>query len=136
MARRSSRSSKRRSSSVFGKRGLNHSVSVFVPSTTRLNRKVSSKVFSSRIRNTKRSLNNLFGGSTTTRAVGSFTSKKGKIVNERIGIVTAHTNKAGFNRGRRKLGTFLRTKKKAWKQESIGATIETPKNPSKSFLFT
>ena len=130
------RKTKSRRSSVFNKRGLNHSVSVFVPSTTRLNKKISTKAFSNRIRNTKRSLNTLFGGSTTTRSVGSFTSKRGKLVNEKIAVVTAHTNKAGFNRGRRKLGTFLKTKKKSWKQESIGATIETPKRPSKSFLFT
>ena len=136
MARKSSKSSRKRSSSVLGKRGLNHSVSIFVPSTTRLNKKVSSKTFSNRIRNTKRSLNNLFGGSTTTRAVGSFTSRRGKVVNERIGVVTAHTNKAGFAKGKRRLGAFLKAKKRSWKQESVGATIETPKRPSKSFIFT
>lgn len=122
--------------SVLAKRGLNHSVSVFVPSTTKLNRKISTKAFSTRIRNTKKSLNSLFGGSTTTRSVGSFTSKKGKVVNERIAVVTAHTNKAGFSRGTKKLGKFLKAKKKLWKQESIGATVETPKRPSKSFIFT
>lgn len=130
------KSAKKRSRSVLGKRGLNHSISIFVPSTTRLNKKISGKAFSTRIKNTKRSLNNLFGGSTTVRSVGSFTSKKGKLVNERIAIVTSHTNKTGFNRGRKKLGVFLKTKKKFWKQESIGATIETPKRPSKSFIFT
>lgn len=130
------KSGKRKGSSVLGKRGLNHSVSVFVPSTTRLNRKISSKTFSTRIRNTKKSLNNLFGGSTTTRSVGSFTSKRGKVVNEKIAVVTAHTNKTGFTKGKKKLGAFLKTKKKSWKQESVGATIETPKRPSKSFIFT
>ena len=139
MARRrkssSSKRSKSKSRSSLRKRGLDHSVSVFVPSTTRLNRKVSSKTFSNRIKNTKRSLNNLFGGSTTTRSVGSFTSAKGKLVNEKVAVVTAHTNKAGFNVGQKRLSTFLKSKKKAWKQESIGATVETPKRPSKSFLF-
>ena len=130
------KSRKKRSGSVLGKRGLNHSVSIFVPSTTKLNKKISSKAFSTRIKNTKRSLNNLFGGTTTIRSVGSFTSKRGKIVDEKIAIVTSHTNKAGFTRGRKKLGVFLKIKKKSWKQESIGATIETPKRPSKSFIFT
>ena len=69
MVKKTKRNKKKRASSVLSKRGLNRSVSVFVPSTTRLNRKISEKAFSNRIRNTKKSLNNLFGGSTTTRAV-------------------------------------------------------------------
>lgn len=136
MVRKIKSSKKKGSRSVFAKRGLNHSVSVFVPSTTRLNKKISTKMFSTRIRNTKRSMNSLFGGTTTIRSVGAFTSKRGKIVNEKIAVVTSHTNKAGFSRGKKKLGAFLKTKKKSWKQESIGATIETPKRPSKSFIFT
>ena len=88
-----------------------------------------------RIKNTKRAMNKLFKGTTTIRSVGSFTSSKGKIINEKIAIVTSHTNKSKFTKGKKELGAFIKSKKKAWKQESVGVTIETPKHPSKTFIF-
>ena len=142
-SRSKSRSSKSRkggrksksSRNSLSRLGLNYSVSVLVPSTTKKSKKITKAQFNRRIANTKKSLNSLFGGSTTTRATGSFTSSKRKLINEKIAVVTSHTNKKGFARGSPKLSSFLKGKKKAWKQESIGATVETPNRPSKSFLF-
>lgn len=115
-------------------KGLNYSASIFVPSTLR-DKPISKKKFAERVKETKAFLNKSFGGSTTVRSVGSFTDSKGRIINENIAVVTAHTDKKGYGKGNSKVASFLRGKRKTWNQESMGYAFESPDKPSKSFHF-
>ena len=130
----------RKGKSVYSKKpfpksyGLNYSASILVPSTKR-DKNVSDSQFKKRIKETKNFLNNSFGGTTTIRSVGSFTDQNGAIVNEKIAVVTSHTDKFGYGKGNQKVKSFLVKKRKEWNQESMGYTFESPQRPSKSFHF-
>jgi len=114
--------------------GLNYSASIFVPSTFR-DKPIPKKLFAARISRTKDFLNKSFGGSTTVRSVGSYTDSKSVLINEDIAIVTAHTDRKGYSKGSKKVEGFLKKKRKAWNQESMGYAFESPEKPSKSFHF-
>ena len=115
--------------------GSDYSVGVIVPSTKNGDEPISKKEFVSRVTETKKEMSNLFGGTTSIEQVGSYTLSNGSLIEEKGIAVVSNTDKEKFEGNKDKILDYAKNKGKNWTQESMGVTIETPKNPSKSLLL-
>ena len=97
---------------------------VYVPSTKEKDKPISKKEYAKRVTQTRKKLSNMLGGYTSVKAVGGFTDEKGKVIEEPITKVTAFATKDAYNKNRKEYASFLKKKKKDWKQESIGMEYE------------
>jgi len=66
---------------------LNHKVAIYVPSTVKVDKKVSNR---KQVDATLTRLSQLFGGATSTKAQGSWVTETGKLVKEQITVVYAY----------------------------------------------
>ena len=99
---------------------------IYVPNTDKNSRKIPSKEFKRRIKETELFLLNLFGGYTTDEMEhGEFISKfRKKIISERIARVLSFSEAGKFRKHRIELQKWLLEKKKEWKQETIAYEFE------------
>lgn len=97
---------------------------IFVPSTTKINKRISASALVKRVRETRLFLSRLFGGYTSAKATGGFVSKKGRLIRERVVIVVAYAERLGFLQKKKRWMNWLRKKKRQWGQEAIGIIIE------------
>lgn len=111
---------------VWGKGGLSHSISIYVPSTKRKVIPISSRAFGKRVHFTEDFVSRLFGGETTTFGRGSFYSpSKHRVVRERIAIVRAAASPSDLRKYKLKLNEFARREKRAWGQESLSVSQDS-----------
>ncbi len=106
--------------------------SVVVPST-RLDKKVTAKVFRKRVDDEKRFLSRKFGGDTSVKATGGFVLRKGKrdvLIKEKVSIVESSMTPKKFNENRQSLGKHIVTVKRKWQQNSVLYKIE-----GETFIF-
>lgn len=107
---------------------------IFVPSTQNVSKKVSKRVFSKRIRDNERVFAKLFGGATNVNATGAYLSRRGKLIQEKIGIVESFTNKKTYKKDRPKVISLARKDAKKYGQESILLESSTPSKHSVYFV--
>jgi len=94
-----------------------------IPSTRGESVPVSRAQFQSRVTEARRFLSRLFGGYTSVRAVGGFVSK-GRVIREQVAVVTAYASRDAFRKNKARWLSWVRQKKRAWGQESMGIIIE------------
>ena len=115
-------------------KGFQTRSAIYVPSTKDMSNPVSPKEFQRRTKEVKLFLNRRFGGSTTDKVVGSFTSSKGKLINEPVTVVEHFTDFKKWKNYDKEVQKFLLKKQKEWGQESIGFEFQSAKKPRR-FLF-
>lgn len=105
---------------VWGKGGLSHSISIYVPSTKRADVLIPKKKFRERVRMTEDFLRARFGGETTVFGSGTwFSSKRQKLIREPIAIVQSYAPVSALKRYRSQLRDFTKAEKRKWGQESL-----------------
>src|SRR4030067_619927 len=108
--------------------GFQYRSAVYVPSKVGTKR-IPQKEFNRRIKETKNFVNSKFQGSTSVKAVGSYTDSKGRIINEDAVIVENFTTRENWNKEDENVRKWLEDKQKEWNQEAIGVEYESPKKP-------
>jgi len=96
---------------------------IIVPATE-YDKIISNTKFKQRIKATRTLMSNLFGGYTSVKSVGGYTSKSNKLIKEDGTIVIAYAKEIDFQIKKQKWINWLKRKKITWKQESIGFIIE------------
>lgn len=112
-------------------KGLQTYSAIYVPSTRDVDKKISNKAFNRRVQETQKFLSDKFGGSTTDRRVGTYVSRKGKLVREDVAIVENYSDFNDWKRKDQNVRSFLKKKKKDWKQESLSFEFEAPRQARK-----
>jgi len=104
-------------------RANNINLAIYVPSTRKLDKPISSAQFKTRINQVVRFLNNTFGGTTRVRGIGSY-NLGSKTISEKVAIVETFTQKVSYDGADIKVKRFLLSKKRQWGQDSIGYEFE------------
>jgi hypothetical protein len=115
-------------------KGLQTYSAIYVPSTKDVDKKISKGAFDKRVKETQKFLSDKFGGSTTDRRVGTYTSRKGKLVREDIAIVENYSDYEDWKKKDKVVRNYLKKKRKAWKQESLSFEFEAP-NKARKLVF-
>lgn len=101
---------------------------VLVPSTSDKDKQISRTEFEKRTNDTERFLAETFGGFTQVDTEGGFVSDKGntkgKLITEKTNKVTAFATEEAYRKNQAKLKKWILSKKKDWKQESMGYEFE------------
>lgn len=97
---------------------------IVVPSTTATNRPVATSTMKKRVDEVRKKLSNMFGGYTSVRAVGGYTTKKGRLIKERVNVVQAYATRESYLKNKTKFVNYAKSLKKKWGQEAIGIIIE------------
>lgn len=92
---------------------------VIIPSTRAYSKKISATAFNKRVRESVKMLSTMFGGATIDVAEGVY-QFKGKTIKEKVAVITINAKKRDYNRYDEKLEKWLKEKKKAWGQDSMG----------------
>jgi hypothetical protein len=103
---------------------LNHRVTIYVPSTNGLDRKVSQSIFTKRTNTIAGYLSATFGGASIEQIQGFYKSDAGKIVIETINKVTAFCDDTQLKQYSEDVLSLASEKCKEWAQESIGVEID------------
>ncbi len=103
---------------------LQYQVAIFVPST-KMDKKVSNETYNKRVDETRVFLDKQGGGDTTSKASGGYLmSKNGKLVKEDVTIVETSMTKEQYEKSKPEIENYVVTKRKDWKQDSIGYKFE------------
>lgn len=97
---------------------------VYVPSTTKGQKRVSPKVMQRRVEEVRKNLSRKYGGYTSVSAVGGYVMKSGRLVKEPVVKVTAFAKKKDFTKYKPAMRKQLRKWNKKWNQESMGYEYE------------
>lgn len=92
---------------------------VYVPTTKKGQKRISSSTRSRRVNEVRRYLANKFGGYTSVKSTGGWVMKNGKLVRERITKVTAFAKRKDFNKNKRNVLNRVSKWGKSWGQESM-----------------
>jgi len=92
---------------------------IFIPSTRNRTIKISKIAFDKRINQMVKVLSRMFGGATIDIEVGIYLFK-GKLIKEKVGIITINSTQKKYNYYDEKIERILKEKKKSWGQDSIG----------------
>lgn len=104
--------------------GLPIQFAVVIPSTKQADEKIAPSAFAKRVKDTKEFFTKKFGGTTTERAIGTYTDKNGRVIGEDVSVVEVFTNEETWDREDEAVKKWLQSKKKAWGQESLGFEYE------------
>jgi hypothetical protein len=67
----------------------------------------------------------LFGGTTEFSAVGTYVSQKtGMVIREKVALVDVYTTRDNWDKKKDMIKGWLKSKKKAWKQEELAIQFE------------
>ena len=102
---------------------LKHYARFLVPSTAENDRPISDHALMVRATGIRRAFSLLFGGSTSTRAIGDFIGETGTLISERIIVVTSYSDQQAMTDHHAKVFYLARFYARAWAQESIGIVI-------------
>ena len=104
-------------------RANNINLAIYVPSTTKFDKPITSSQFKTRINQTVRFLNNAFKGTTRVRGIGSY-NLGSKTISEKVAIVETFARKVTYDKADMKVKQFLISKKRQWGQDSMGYEFE------------
>lgn len=102
---------------------LEYQFGIVVPSTD-YDKKISNSQFQNRIKGTKKFLSQLFGGTSSTKEIGSYLSDNGNVIDENGVMVESSMTLQQYKRNKNKIEQYIKKKKKDWKQERIGYYFE------------
>lgn len=94
-----------------------------VPSTKDKTKKISTKAFNKRVKQTVRKLRSLFGGSTRVKGHGEY-KLKGKYVPEKVAIVYSYAKRNRFLKKKKEWIAWVKKKRREWGQDSMAIGIE------------
>lgn len=101
--------------------GLDHYFRVYVPSTRSGDIPIKESAFQRRIKETKNFLLKRFDGSSMHTQVGSYRMEEsGKVINERVAVITIFTDRDNYYKYDQDIRWFVMKKKHSWGQESMG----------------
>ena len=89
---------------------------IYVPST--------SGNFEQRVEETQKFLTRLFGGTTEQGGIGTYVGKQRKVIKEDVAKVEVFTTPSLWESKKDALLKWLRSKKKAWRQEELAVEYE------------
>lgn len=99
---------------------------IYVPSTKDVNKKITQREHEKRIDDVRRFMTTKFGGTTTVKGVGSYTSKKGHVVKENVAIVENYSEYKDWKKKDQDVKGFVQEKAKEWGQESVSVEFASP----------
>ena len=100
-------------------------VTIYVPSTAGKDQTiVSQSDFNSRTEKTAKLLSRLFGGATVTYGSGYWLNDAGRLISERINLVTSHTDPARLADNYSRILDLAVKLRQYWQQESIALNID------------
>lgn len=97
-------------------------LSINVPSTD-YDKKITPQQFNKRIKNTAKEFSDRFGGDTSIKGKGDYTSK-GQLIREDVAIIESSMTRKDYQKNKSAIERFIKEKKKDWKQETIGYSFE------------
>jgi len=105
-------------------KGLSIHAVIYVPSTSDVDKVISTVQFNRRIKETEKFLSKSFGGSTRVSGIGSYISSKDNLVQEKVAKVEVFTTRKNYNKNDEKIRKYLEKKKNVWGQEAISYEFE------------
>lgn len=99
-------------------------IAIIIPSTRGKNKRITTTRFNKRVREARDFYTKLFGGATINTATGSYTTRNGQVIQERVAVIEIYTTTSAWNRQDLKVKRWLLDKKKNWEQESMGFEFE------------
>ena len=99
---------------------LNSKVAIYVPSTIDVDKKTDNRDY---INNTLTLLSRLFGGATSTKAVGCWQSKNAGLVKENVEYCFSYCNQAKLEKAINEIINYCEKLKKDMKQENISLEV-------------
>lgn len=97
---------------------------VYVPTTTDKDKRLSEAQVNSRVQGVRRFFTNRFGGTTSVKAVGTYSSDDGKVIKEPVIKVTSFTAQADKEMLEGAVFGKVQDWAKDWKQESVSYEFE------------
>jgi len=110
-------------------KGLQTYTAIYVPSTKDVNKKISKREHEKRITEVRNFLTKTFGGTSTDKRIGSYTSHGGRVVQENVAVVENFSDFKDWEKHDEEIHRFIQAKAKQWGQESISFEFEAPKKP-------
>lgn len=103
---------------------LSSRVTLYVPSTGKDQKIISQGDFNDRTEQTAKQLSKLFGGATVTYGSGYWLDNAGRLICERINLVTAQTDPASLAEHYDRILDLAVKLRAYWQQESIALNID------------
>ena len=100
---------------------LRHKITVYVPATVDVDKAVDN---SAQVDAAAALLSGLFGGATSSPAVGYWLTSSGQLVNEKTTVVFAFADEKALEDGADKVVDFCRNLKEEMRQEAIALEID------------
>lgn len=110
-------------------KGLETYSAIYVPSTQDVNKKITPAQHQRRANEVRNFMNKQFGGTTSVRALGSYTDSKGRVVNEPVIVVENFSDIKDYEHHDRKIHKFVQSRARSWGQESVSYEFEAPRYP-------
>ena len=107
-------------------KGMQTYSAIYVPSTQDVNKKITPREHEKRVDDVRRFMTTKFGGTTTVKGVGSYTSKKGQVVKENVAIVENYSDYKDWKASDQDVENFVQSRAKKWGQESISVEFAAP----------
>jgi hypothetical protein len=99
---------------------LDNNIRVYVPSTFDVDNKIDNK---KQVNKTLKELSNLFGGSTSYNAIGTFISSKKKLIKEDVTICESYCTSKDFKKSINDVVDYCEKLKNEMKQEAVSLEI-------------
>ena len=98
-------------------------VAIVVPSTKEKSKPLTDTGFKKRVETTAKEFSERFGGDTSIKGKGDYTSN-GKLIREDVVVVESSMTKKDYLKNKKEIENFIKEKQKNWGQESIGYRFE------------
>jgi len=103
---------------------LNHKISFYVPSTSKVKAKISNNELTERTRDIAELLTSYFGGASVEKIQGFYKAQNGQYITETIQRVFAFTSDLDLEKYGEDIMNLAKNKCLEWEQESIGLEID------------
>lgn len=110
-------------------KGLQTYTAIYVPSTQDVNKPISRAEHERRVKEVRNFLTKKFGGTSTDKRIGSYTSNKGRVVQENVAVVENFSDFHDWEKHDEEIHKFVQAKAKQWGQESISFEFQAPDKP-------
>lgn len=108
-------------------KGLQTYSAIYVPTTQDVDKKITPSQEKTRVNTVRNYMTKKFGGTTTVKGIGAYTTQKGKkVVTEKVYIVENFSDPKDWRAKDQDVQKFVQKKAKAWGQESVGFEFEAP----------
>jgi hypothetical protein len=99
-------------------------MAVYVPSTSNVDKQIGDNEMRKRVDEVSVTLSNMFGGYTSSEAIGGYVATDKSLVNEKIIRVVSYSTKDSFNKNKNELMNKLAKWAAEWGQEAVGYEYE------------